>query len=64
MSRTVWTVIGVIAAVIIAWFLVDVLFSVLWFVVKLAIVGVVAIIVFVVLRALVGRSGDRKSIER
>lgn len=64
MSRTVWTVIGVIAAVIIAWFLVDVLFSVLWFVVKLAIVAVVAIIVFFVLRALVGRSDDRKSIER
>jgi hypothetical protein len=64
MSRTVWTVIGVVAAVIIAWFLVDVLFSVLWFVVKLAIVAVVAIIVFFVLRSLVGRSGDRKSIER
>lgn len=64
MSRTVWTVIGVIAAVIIAWFLVDVLFSLLWFIGKLLIVAVVAVIVFFVLRALVGRSDDRKSIER
>jgi hypothetical protein len=64
MSRTAWTVIGVIAAVIIAWFLVDVLFSLLWFIGKLLIVAVVAVIVFFVLRALVGRSDDRKSIDR
>ncbi|MDQ2661597.1 MAG: hypothetical protein M3Y52_06980 [Actinomycetota bacterium] len=64
MSRTVWTVIGVIVAVIIAWFLVDVLFSLLWFIGKLLIVAVVAVIVFFVLRALVGRSDDRRSIER
>jgi hypothetical protein len=64
MSRTVWTVLGVIAAVIIAWFLVDVLFSLLWFIGKLLIVAVVAVIVFFVLRALVGRSDDRKSIDR
>jgi hypothetical protein len=64
MSRTVWTVIGVIAAVIIAWFLVDVLFSLLWFIGKLAIVAVVAVIVFFGLRAFVRPSDDRKSIER
>ncbi|HET6671755.1 MAG TPA: hypothetical protein VFG92_00120 [Agromyces sp.] len=64
MSRTVWTIIGVIVAVIIAWFLVDVLFSLLWFIGKLAIVAVVAAIVFFVLRAFVRPSGDRKSIER
>jgi hypothetical protein len=64
MSRTAWTVIGVIAAVIIAWFLVDVLFSLLWFIGKLVIVAVVAIIVFFALRALVRPSDDRKSIER
>ncbi|MBT2518344.1 hypothetical protein J7E29_12930 [Streptomyces sp. ISL-90] len=63
MSRNVWTVIGVIAAVIIAWILVDVAFHVLWFVAKLAIVAVVAVIVFIVLRALVRRPGE-KSIER
>ena len=64
MSRTVWTIIGVIAAVVIAWFLVDVVFSVLWFIVKLVIVAVVAVVVYFVLRSMVGRSGDRDSIER
>ena len=64
MSRTVWTVIGVIVAVIVAWFLVDVVFSLLWFIGKLAIVAVVAVIVFFVLRALVRPSDDRKSIEQ
>ena len=64
MSRTVWTIIGVIVAVVIAWFLVDVVFSVLWFIVKIAIVAVVAVVVYFVLRSAVGRSGDRDSIER
>ena len=64
MSRTAWTVIGVIAAVIIAWFLVDVLFGLLWFIGKLAIVAVVAVIVFFALRAFVRPSDDQKSIER
>lgn len=65
MSRTVWTVLGVIAAVLIAWFLVDLLFSVVWFIVKLAIVAVVAVIVFFVLRSMVARRGDeRRSTER
>ena len=64
MSRTVWTVIGVIVAVIIAWFLVDVLFSLLWFIGKLAIVAVVAVIVFFVIRAFVRPSDEQKSIER
>lgn len=65
MSRTVWTVLGVIAAVLIAWFIVDVLFSLLWFIAKLAIVAVVAVVVFFVLRSLVARrDDDRRSIER
>ena len=63
MSRIVWTVLGVILAVIIAWFIVDLLFSLLWFIGKLAIVAVVAVIVFFVLRALVRPSDDRRSIE-
>ncbi|RXZ73042.1 hypothetical protein [Agromyces albus] len=63
MSRNVWTVIGVIVAVIIAWILVDVAFSVLWFIAKLAVVAVVAVIVFFVLRSLVRPRGT-KSIER
>ena len=64
MSRTVWTVIGVIVAVVIAWFLVDVLFSLLWFIGKLVIVAVVAVIVFFVIRALVRPADEQKSIER
>jgi len=64
MSRTIWTVLGVIAAVLIAWFIVDVVFSVLWFIVKLAIVAVVAVVVFFVLRALVRPADDRRSVER
>mgnify|MGYP000504204214 CR=1 FL=1 len=64
MSRTVWTVLGVIAAVVIAWFLVDLVFSVLWFVVKLAIVAVVAVAVFFWLRWLATRRDDRKAVER
>ncbi|GAA1751668.1 hypothetical protein [Agromyces humatus] len=64
MSRTIWTVIGVILAVIIAWILVDVLFSLLWFIGKLAIVAVVAVIVFFVMRSAIGRSRSQDSIER
>ena len=64
MSRTVWTIIGVIAAVVIAWFLVDVVFSVLWFIVKIVIVAVVAVVVYFVLRNVFGRSADEHSIER
>lgn len=56
MSRTFWTVIGVIVAVVIAWFLVDVLFSLLWFIGKLVIVAVVAVIVYFVLRGAFARS--------
>ncbi|MFF2632980.1 hypothetical protein ACFVR6_08905 [Microbacterium sp. NPDC058021] len=56
-TSTLWTVVGVIAAVVIAWILVSVLGSLLWFVAKLAIVAVVAVIVFFALRAVF--SGSR-----
>ena len=46
------------------WFLVDLVFSVLWFVVKLAIVAVVAVAVFFWLRWLVTRRDDRRAVER
>ncbi|MET4158219.1 hypothetical protein [Agromyces sp. PvR057] len=62
--RTFWTVLTVIAAIVIAWILVDVVFSVLWFIAKAAIVAVVAVVVFFVLRSILGRSGSRDSIER
>ncbi|MCK8607962.1 hypothetical protein [Agromyces sp. C10] len=64
MSRTLWIVLGVIVSVAIAWFVVDLVFSVVWFVVKLAIVAVVAVVVFFALRSWLGRSGDRREVER
>ncbi|MBD7956067.1 hypothetical protein H9651_00245 [Microbacterium sp. Sa4CUA7] len=56
-TSTLWTVLGVIAAIVIAWILVSVLGSLLWFVAKLAIVAIVAVIVFFALRAVF--SGSR-----
>lgn len=53
-----WTLLGVIVAVVIAWWIVSVLFSVLWFIAKLAIVAVVAVAVFFVLRSLFGSEAD------
>ena len=50
-KSTVWTVVGVIVAIVIAWFLVNVLFSLLWFIGKLVDRAIVASIVFLVLRA-------------
>lgn len=55
---TVWTILGVIVAVVIAWWLVGILASVLWFVGKLVIVAIVAVIVFFVLRNLFTRDSD------
>ena len=57
-KSTIWTILGVIAAIVIAWILVDVLFSLLWFIGKIVIVGVVAVIVFLVLRAIFARRDD------
>jgi hypothetical protein len=54
----IWTILGVIAAIVIAWILVDVLFSVLFFIGKLLIVGVVAVIVFLILRSVFGGRDD------
>jgi hypothetical protein len=64
MTRTLWIVLGVIASVVIAWFVVDLVFSVVWFIVKLAIVAVVAVAVFFALRAWLGRASDRRQVER
>lgn len=57
-KNRLWTVLGVIAAVVIAWWIVSLLFSVLWFIAKLGIVAVVAVVVFLVLRGLFGRDAD------
>jgi hypothetical protein len=49
---TVWTIIGVIIAIVIAWFLVNLIFSVAWFILKVGLVALVAVGVFFALRAL------------
>ncbi|MCS3443130.1 hypothetical protein [Microbacterium phyllosphaerae] len=51
-KNSLWTIVGVILAVVIAWWIVSALFSILWFIAKLAIVLVVAAVVFLVLRGL------------
>ncbi len=58
MTKNLWTMLGVILAVVIAWWIVSALFSVLWFIAKLAIVAVVAVVVFLVLRSLFTRDAD------
>ena len=60
-KSTVWTIVGVIVAVVIAWFLVDLVFSLLWFIGKVVVVAVVAVIVFFVLRLLFARGDDTES---
>lgn len=57
-KNTLWTVLGVIASIVIGWFLVNLLFSVIAFVFKLVIVAVVALVVFLVLRSAFSRSGE------
>jgi len=48
-------IIGVIVAVVIAWWLVGVLFSLAWFIVKVVVVAAVAVLVFFALRGLLVR---------
>jgi predicted lysophospholipase L1 biosynthesis ABC-type transport system permease subunit len=52
------TVLGVIVAIAIAWFLVDVVFHLIFFVVKVIIVAFVAVLVFFALRGLL--AGTRR----
>jgi hypothetical protein len=58
MTKNIWTILGVILAVVIAWWIVTALFSVLAFFFKLAIVAVVAVVVYLVLRGVFSRSDD------
>lgn len=53
---TLWTIVGVILAVVIASFIVNTLFSIIAFLVRVIIVGVVAILVFLALRGVFARS--------
>ena len=50
--RNLWTVVGVVVAVVIAWFLVDVALRVLAFGFRIALVAGVAVVVFLLLRML------------
>ncbi|MFJ2544178.1 hypothetical protein [Microbacterium sp. NPDC087589] len=57
-KNSLWTIVGVVLAVVIAWWIVSALFSILWFIAKLAIVAVVAVVVFLVLRGLFSSKAD------
>ena len=48
-------ILGVVIAIVIAWWLVGFLFSLAWFIVKLVIVAGVAVLVFFALRGLLAR---------
>lgn len=51
----IWTILGVIAAIVIAWIVVDVVLKLVFFAAKLVIIAIVALIVFFVLRSLFSR---------
>ncbi|MGV8882278.1 MAG: hypothetical protein ACOH19_08990 [Rhodoglobus sp.] len=59
--KTIGPLIGVVVAVVIAWWLVSVLFSLVWLVAKVIIVAVVAVVAVLVYFALRGvfASGSR-----
>jgi VIT1/CCC1 family predicted Fe2+/Mn2+ transporter len=57
---TVWSIIGAIIAVIIGWWVVNIAFSVAWFLVKAIITIVVALAIFGIIKAsLKSKDGDR-----
>jgi len=56
--RTIGPLIGVVVAVVIAWWLVSVLFSLVWFVAKVIIVAVVAVLVYFALRGVFASRSD------
>ncbi|CAN5262114.1 hypothetical protein BH11ACT4_BH11ACT4_13840 [soil metagenome] len=53
--KSIVAVLGMVAAAVIAWFLVSALFSLLWFTAKLIIVAFVAVLVYFGLRGLLAR---------
>ncbi|WP_341579859.1 hypothetical protein [Microbacterium schleiferi] len=55
---SLWTILGVIAAIVIAWILVELLWGVALLIVKLAVVAVVALFVFFLLRSVFSRSSS------
>jgi len=57
-KETIFTLLGVLAAVVIAWFAVDVVLSAMWFIAKLVAVAIVAAVVYVALRLFFARGSD------
>ncbi|MEO8261255.1 MAG: hypothetical protein ABI566_01685 [Pseudolysinimonas sp.] len=53
--RNVWTILGVIVAVVIAWFVVDLALHFVYLVFRLVLVAIVAVVVYLVLRMLLRR---------
>lgn len=49
-KNSVWTIVGVVVAAVIAWFVISTVFSVLWAIAKLALVAVIAFVVYLALR--------------
>lgn len=56
--RTLWTVLGVIVAVVIAWFVVDLALHAIYLIFRLVLVAIVAVVVFLVLRYLLRSRAD------
>jgi multisubunit Na+/H+ antiporter MnhG subunit len=56
---TVWSIIGAIIAIIIAWWVVNAAFSIAWFLVKVVITVVVALAIFGLIKASL-KSKDRQ----
>lgn len=50
--RNLWTILGVIAAVVIAWFLVDFALHFMYLVFRVVLVAIVAVVVYFMLRML------------
>lgn len=57
-TGSIWTILGVVVAVVIAWWLIEALFRLMFWMAKLGAVAVVAVIVFFVLRAIFSRRED------
>ncbi|KQY96894.1 flagellar biosynthesis protein FlhA [Microbacterium sp. Root53] len=55
---SIWTILGVLVAVVIAWFTVELMFRLMYWMAKLGAVVVVAVIVFFILNWIFSRGGD------
>ena len=56
-NASIWTILGVVVAVIIAFFIVNVAFHLLAWIFKLVIVAIVAVVVFGILRSVFAKKG-------